>query len=88
MTDATLVSAAVPDPISWPVEPFEVPPHPCNSEFLAALSAHVMKTLGERLSLIAGGDDFQWAACIVRDFFAPAFDAVPGLPVTPGPFRN
>lgn len=87
MTDIPSVGAAVSDPFAWPVEPFEVPPHPCNLLFLQALSAHVMTTLGKRLHRIAGGQDSQWAACFIRDFFSPTFDAVPGLPVTPGLIR-
>lgn len=90
MTDISAVGAAVADSFPfapWPVEPFEVPPHPCNLQFLEALNALVMRTLGERLHRIAEGENFQWAACFVRDFFAPAFSAVPGLPITPGSIR-
>lgn len=53
MTEKSSVSAATSDPFAWPVEPYEVPPHPCNVEFLQAHRVHVVKTLGECLHWIS-----------------------------------
>lgn len=83
MTDISSVGAAVSDPCTFLVEPFDVPAHPCNLTFLTAFSDQVMKALGSNLSLLTDHPDQVWAACHVRDFFAPRFDAVVGLPVTP-----
>jgi hypothetical protein len=88
MADTSSVGAALSDSFSWPAEPFEVAPHPCNLAFLQVLSAQVIKTFGTHLHLIASGEDFQWAACLVRDFFSAAFGAGLGLPATPGLIRH
>lgn len=87
MTDTTSVGAAVSDALSWPVEPFEVPPHPCNLKFLDALSINLMKTLGDCVHRIAEVEGVEWAPCFLRDFFVRVSDALIGLQATPSLVR-
>lgn len=49
MTDHLSVGAAVFDPCSFPVEPFDVPARPCNLVYLTAFSSHDMKAFGSHL---------------------------------------
>lgn len=79
---STSGGAAVSDSLSWPVEPFEVPPHPCNIQFLDALSVHLMKNLGECMHRITEVEGVEWTPCFLRDFFVPVSDAVLGLQAT------
>jgi hypothetical protein len=47
------------------------------------MTAQLMHAVGRCLHRLTDSDDFQWAACRIRDFFANHFRALNGLPQTP-----
>ena len=65
------------------VPPYSVPPHPANEAFISTMQSLLVETVALHLAQIADGEDYQWAAMQIRDYFADQFGPEFAEPATP-----